>query len=283
MRGKTTSLEQVLQAFEIMLSVPIAELPSHPMSRFEAANSLRNASLTIGVRYDLAQYRHRYGVGEGIEELGVAVKQAEKLAVFWKQWNHLEGPTSFSQPQLLPNGKPIPDLPNRVDGVNFRFAAAAIISLLVRREMSPAILDVVPKTADFGEIANDFHYWNFTDAGLVEMLLTGRRPRRWNEILEFATNRFRNSQIQDNFESYAKIILSTQKEDWDTAVEAVHESERLYSKRPYHSGDKTYFEAWEVSPYNGPAGMDLRLAALMKHCFRHNRRLLASIDSIHKW
>ena len=221
-------------------------------------------------------------LGDACEEIEWVISSAEQAAGYWKKWNELPGTTLFQEVRYF-NDKPIPDLPRRMDGVSFRFAAMAIISLIVRREMSRRIVEVVPKTKDFGDIASDFHYWNFTDAGLVEMLQTGRRPRRWREILNFATKRFRNDQIEANFESYAAIILNSHKEKWDAALEAFHKSEELYAKRPIHSGDKTYFAPWESSSPRAPASMDLRLAALLKYCFRKNRKLLASIDSVHKW
>lgn len=283
MRGSSMSLEQHIRNLESAIAEQPIILPPRPSLRYQVVEAIEQATVTINFQYLLAQLQHQNGQKSSNLTIKLATTQAEHLARYWKKWNVLPGPSAFPETKLLPNGKPIPDLPRRIDGVCFRFGAAALISLLVKSEISATFYDVLPNTGSFGDIFDDLHFLNFPDAGLVEILKTGRRPRRWKEILDFATKRFRNTQILDNFEGYANLILKCQKQKWDEAMRAVEECERLYSLRPYHTGDHTIFDLWEVSIPKSPKRMDLRLAALMKVGFRDSPNRLKEIQSHHKW
>lgn len=285
MRGNRSSMSplQIIDMHIAARKIASRSLPSHPKTRFEVCRTVWWNGDLVSEHYWLAQLRHRYGIGNAQTELRAGIKLAEKIAKYWRKWNHLTGPSLFLEPRYLPNGRLIRDLPPRIDGVHFRFATAAILSLIVGKQISPILLDVVPRTCDFGDIADDIHFLNYPDTCLVEILQLGRRPRRWKEIMNFAERRFKNTQIPDNFEAYAELIIRCEKKQWNQAVKAVTRCEELYQNRPQSTGDRTYFEAWEAPLRDAPEGIDLRLAALMKYGFRENSKQLKEVHSVHKW
>lgn len=232
---------------------------------------------------EVAQLHHRYDLGEPQPALVEATTDAERLAALWNQGNVLKDRAS-SNPKPHTYGAWIWDrLPLRVDVIHFRFGVAAILSLLVYDEMSPAILEVVPRMSDWTDAEEGFNYLNFPDAGLVEILRTGRRPRKWKAMLEFGTVLYGRSLLEETMECYADIILATKREDWKKVVEAVELAHELYEQRADNDKDYDDFEPWEGIGAGNALSIDLRLSALMRHCFRERPDLLDPLESIHRW
>lgn len=223
-----------------------------------------------------AGLRHRYGIGDSQADIREFVAESERMARLWAVGNRLR-----YVPESDPEGKFVwRNAPQRVDAIHFRFGAAALLSLLEYDEPSPVILKVVPRTADGKDFVNGFHFRNFADAGLLEMLRTGRTPRYWQYLLERGSSHYRNRRVQRAVECWGTIILATRKRRWDEAVEAVREAERLFAER---DGAPDEFEAWEVPGAATAQGIDLRLSALMRHCFRENPTVLDPLESVHRW
>lgn len=247
--------------------------------------SVENAGNVVRRIYSLIELRFRYQIGDAREDLKEAIARAEKLAEYWDRWQSLSGEITNTAKPLKGGGEPVSYslFPDRIDGVGFRFAAAAIISLLQYDEMSPILLKVCPRTSHFDDIRSPYHYWNFPDAGLVEMLQTGEEPERWDDMMDESEDWFGCTDLEENFRSYANIILEAKRGNWDAAVDAVRVSEELYETRPDMTDEVAVFEAWEL-PYPKEAkGIDLRLSALMRYCFRDNPEVIAPLNSVHRW
>ncbi len=122
---------------------------------------------------------------------------------------------------------------------------------------------------------------NFPDAGLVHVLKTGRRPTKGRDLLSCISDTFGNTLLADSMENYVEIILASKAKRWDEAVSAVRRRAELYEMR----GDMDYeeFSAWEGPGAGNALAIDIRLAALTRHCFRQNSSALKTIDSVHVW
>lgn len=231
---------------------------------------------------EVAQVRHRYELGDAQPALSEAITDAQRVANFWLEGNRLKGRASENPKPHTESGWIWDRLPLRVDVIEFRFGVAAILSLLEYDEMSASILKVVPRMSDWTPAEEGFNYLNFPDAGLVEILLKGRRPAKWQAMLDFGTEFYGRSLLHDSMECYAKIILKSRRADWGGALRAVERAHQLYDQR---AADIEFdeFESWEGTGAGNALSIDLRLSALMRHCFHDRAELLDPFKSIHRW
>ena len=244
--------------------------------RHEWFDLLLSRNEQLSLLLDMARLQHKLERPEAKATIDEAIEGAEQAADCWVQANKLSGPTLVNDPF----GR---DMPRGIDGITYRFAAAAVVGLLRRKKLSAKLLRAIPKTSSFKESAVflDWHSWIYTDAGLVELLETGKRAKSWERVLNFSVERFGSPIIKENFEAHATLMVHCQKGEWSQAIDDVHQCAELYERRPWATGDSIWFDAWELpNPQFG--GIDLRLAAIINSCFR-NQKALAELKTQHRW
>lgn len=229
----------------------------------------------------VAELRHRHDLGDPQPPLSEAAALSLQLARLWRDGSKL-------QDSYCPNGKPYTGdgelwekLPKGIDAVFFRFGAAAVISLLLHEEIPSDILDVVPRIERW-DSARVVSPLNYPDAGLVEVINSKRRPFWWSEMLDFIRESYGGRDLLPRaMECYAEIVLACHDENWRRAKDAVCRAEELYLLRGEGVFDE--FESWEGGGAGNSLSIDLRLSALMRHCFKKNPHVLDDLGSVHRW
>ena len=230
---------------------------------------------------EVSQVQHRHHLGNANELMVKAIELAERLARLWVAGNELPDSGVASSSTTF-EGWNWNDIPKRIDGIGFRFGTSAILSLLVRDEMSAEIIRAVPKLSSWNASLPSI-VLNFADAGLVEMLQTGKAPTNWTVLLESCSAIFGRPLFEETWCTYGKIILESKHQHWEDAVRSIETCQELYEKRAEFVGDCDEFSAWEGIGSGNGLSIDLRLSALMRYCFRENQNLLDPLQSIHRW
>lgn len=228
-----------------------------------------------------AELRHRYSLGDPQPLLIEAIDLGIRLAELWKDGNQLQDTYSPNGKLYTGDGELWENMPKRTDTIYFRFGTAAILALLTHEQVPPIFLEVVPKIKrwDSSQVVSPL---NYPDVALLEVIIKKKKPAWWCGLLDFIRENYGSRELLPNtMECYADIVLACHEEDWTRAMNAVRHAEELYLLRGEDVFDE--FEPWEGSGAGNALSIDLRLGALMKHCFKTNPGVLDALESMHRW
>ena len=241
----------------------------------------------LAIRHDLADCK---------PQLKLAVDLSVRAAKRWKDAQRLESkPTAHKTViHFDTNGNETEETiyrtyPKRIDHVDFNFSLAALISLMTRKDVPNSIRMVVPsvpgwhpdhtsleglsETALVTEIPS-----NYCDSGLLYMINHCRRPKNWASIIAILDQRA--CLLRQTYDAYGEIILSSAKEEWGNAWEAVESAHDLYEQRGRHYYNE--FFAWEGEASSNDLYADIRLSALIHRCIPSRRIPKNSPAIIHR-
>jgi hypothetical protein len=254
-------------AVQVLESRDLLADPVDPSDTRAVRSNLTDVRFLFESHVECAQLAIRHNFADPRPPLRKAVAVAERCA---SRWN-----------EMTRNQQPWPPL-----AVSFNFSLAALISLLIRKDVPPAILAVMPSVPAWrpedtrlGALFTDFTGVPsaFCDSGLLFMMQHKRRPRFWSSILAILDSR--TCLWHETYTVYSDIIFNAHAGRWVEAWQAVETAHELYEDR----GRKDYneFLAWEGVKPGNEHWIDIRLTVLIHCCFPTNRVPRESPANIH--
>ena len=229
----------------------------------------------------VACLRHRYSWGDAQSPLFEAIDLSIALAELWVRGNQATVSAKDTDKPYTDTGHLWSATPAEIDFIYFRFATAAIIALLKYPTIPEVFLRLRPDFSQWNSSRPRF-LLNYPDFGVLELLAGNELPGWWGGMSQDVVKTFPDSTLlTDTLESYLNIIRECRRNNWSAAIKAISRSESLYLLRYQTESDE--FEPWEGVGGGNPLSLDLRLGALLNHCFPAHSETLAAVTSIHRW
>jgi len=272
---------KVIEDLEEIASASLQRISTEPTDRREAYVLAVNSWSTFSMLMSSFQLRWRYKIGDAAKTLQDACDISNNTARFWRRFAKMSYTNIPTDRPYTPDGIRWTELPESQGAVRFQFATAALLEILTLKGPTEELMNCVPTPNDW-KLLPDRYASSYVDSGLVIYLITGKRPKGWDEIIG---SRYRDLDGGDTairtYNLYDRIIHDRKKLTADGLQRLVEEGDKLFLERA--NASEGVFTAWEGKDQCNVQCLDFRLAAILKHCFRDDPNIYASIKSVHKY
>lgn len=260
----------------------LGALPANPVRRDYFDLVYRYEGIW-SLRLKIAGLQKRHALGDADKTLAEAHRSARTAAKLWKVGSGLPTHQTDEARRHTAAGWEWNNLTRQTHFIEFRFATAVVLELITHKlaMVNSTVLELAPKPREWLEVRNGYHLQNFFDAALLSVLLSGRKPKCWDSLFEYATKWYGSEFVEKTWNSYLSIVKNAYAEKWAAAIDSVESAGELFLRRRDPRPDA--FGIWECCGQKGQQMMDLRLSALIAHCFPKIGSAYKSLQSVHKW